>query len=647
MKIDSKIFILTDTLPYEIPLIYSNVELYRHIKDNQVWSNINLNLAEYGNEYSIPIQFSIWKDDTTKRFLSLVHPFSQLQMQKFIEQFGFELIEYCKNNSIFSVRYPSGINTTKKISEDKIQNEMLFLLDENLEYKNNDSEEYVDSFFVKWKYNRITNFYKDNLFKSLEMKYKYLLKIDIKSCFDHIYTHSIDWAYLGGKELAKDLLREKNRFSYILDSLMQKANYNETNGIVVGPEFSRSVAEIVLSRIDLIVYDSLKKKEIYHKKDYEIVRFIDDIFIFSNNKDILEITRSLYDETCKYYKLDINQSKVFYEVRPFLKDRMWVPKFKTILDKYFLKFFTKHTITNVGFTKKQIDRLNFNLIDELRWIMAEYPKQSEKIISYVFNSFDNHLEEIFKFIENESSEIKSYYLMSLTDVLHYSLIFSITSAHIKKFIKFMTKFSSYSKKNLLDQSLNIIFKKCLETLKFNINTHYIELNNLILFMRRFQRDLPESLLINYLKTDQSYFTIGSIMFYLDTKKRRYRYSKVRALINEIMNTIIEQINDKYFNGPLDRQKVKDFMLSNLFLPIHDFSGHCSLEKETQNKINQIKKKISKVPWSKKSDSPLFIFFKDYVLDFNKPFFKLDQTDDNVIEYLILKTNNHSIGISGN
>ncbi|MGG3308560.1 antiviral reverse transcriptase Drt3b [Paenibacillus lautus] len=647
MKIDNKIFILTDTLPYEIPLIFSNTELYRHIRDNDAWSNISLDLAKYGKEYSIPIQFSIWKDDKTKRFLSLVHPFSQLQMQKFIEVFGFELIEYCKNNSIFSVRYPSGINTTKKIPEEKLQNEMTFLLEENLEYKNNDYEEYLDSFFVKRKYNRITNFYKDNLFKGLEMKYQHLLKIDIKSCFDHIYTHSIDWAYLGGKELAKDLLREKNRFSYILDSLMQKANYNETNGIVVGPEFSRSVAEIVLQRIDLIVYDLLKKKEVYHKKDYEIVRFIDDIFIFSNNKDILEIIRSIYDETCKYYKLDINQSKVSYEIRPFLKDRMWVPKFKGILDKYFQKFFTKYTINNIGFAKKQFDRLNFNLIDELRWVIAEYPNQCEKIISYVFNSFDNHLEQIFEFIENESSEIKSYYLMSLADVLHYSLVFSITSAHVKNFIKFMTKFTSYSHKNLLDQSLNIIYKKCLETLKFNSSTYCIELNNLILFMRRFQKDLPESLLISYLKADQSYFTLGCIMFYLDTKKRRYRFSKVRALINEIMNELIEQINEKYFDGPLERQKAKDFMLSNLFLPIHDFFGHCILKKETQEKLNQIKKKLSNVTWSNKNDSPLFLFFKDYVVDFNKPFFKLAQTDDKVIEFLVLKTNNHSSGISGN
>ena len=73
--------------------------------------------------------------------------------------------------------------------------------------------------------------------KNFEAKYKYLRKIDVSKCFYNIYTHSIEWAFLGDKEEAKNTLNKGIKIGAVLDKVMQYCNYAETNGIVVGPEF--------------------------------------------------------------------------------------------------------------------------------------------------------------------------------------------------------------------------------------------------------------------------------------------------------------------------------------------------------------------------------------------------------------------------
>src|SRR3546814_7312990 len=61
-------------------------------------------------------------------------------------------------------------------------------------------------------------------------------------------SHTITWA-VKDKLLAKEF-KSAYSFEAQFDKLMQRANYNETNGIVVGPEFSRVFAEIILQRVD-------------------------------------------------------------------------------------------------------------------------------------------------------------------------------------------------------------------------------------------------------------------------------------------------------------------------------------------------------------------------------------------------------------
>ena len=115
----------------------------------------------------------------------------------------------------------------------------------------------------------------------LEQKFHFMMNMDIASCFYHIYTHSIAWA-IKGKECAKNNI-DAISFETTFDKLMQRSNYNETNGILVGPEVSRIFAEIIFQRIDLNVLNILREKNLKLGSDYEIRRYVDDHFIFANH----------------------------------------------------------------------------------------------------------------------------------------------------------------------------------------------------------------------------------------------------------------------------------------------------------------------------------------------------------------------------
>src|SRR5690606_17626594 len=101
---------------------------------------------------------------------------------------------------------------------------------------------------------------------------------------------TISWA-LFNKAIIKDNIDDSRKtFGGEFDELMQKLNANETNGIVIGPEFSRIFAELILQQIDNDILNNLLSSDanqprLIHKRDYEIFRYVDDYFIFYNKEE--------------------------------------------------------------------------------------------------------------------------------------------------------------------------------------------------------------------------------------------------------------------------------------------------------------------------------------------------------------------------
>ncbi|MCO5155938.1 MAG: RNA-directed DNA polymerase [Aquamicrobium sp.] len=139
--------------------------------------------------------------------------------------------------------------------------------------------------------------------------------VDVSKCFSSIYTHSIAWAL-------KDIRTAKDSTSAItfgnqFDILMQKMNFNETNGICIGPEVSRIFAEIILSRVDQDIEASLAQKQIFNKKEYEIRRYVDDFFIFTNDYKHVEAIGKQISLCLSRFNLHVNEGKIETIERPF------------------------------------------------------------------------------------------------------------------------------------------------------------------------------------------------------------------------------------------------------------------------------------------------------------------------------------------
>ena len=174
---------------------------------------------------------------------------------------------------------------------------------------------FAPSFFSVRKHNLLDKFYSSNELLRLESKFLLLRKIDVTKCFFNIYTHSLTWA-VKDKAYSK-AQANKYTFEGRFDTLMQRSNYNETNGIVVGPEISRVFAEVIFQKIDRNIIGRMDSN-LREGRDYTFRRYVDDFFLFARNEAVLdELTQAV--ETClEEYKLFPNEGKRQNLKRPFV-----------------------------------------------------------------------------------------------------------------------------------------------------------------------------------------------------------------------------------------------------------------------------------------------------------------------------------------
>lgn len=339
--------LLSDVLPYELPFIFTNRYFYRFLVRNEVrvedgsvhWrtdidkgaleilaillgtTTTELNSGNYKfekNQESIPFTYSIRHKPTKSRELSVIHPKNQISVVDFYERSKSLMLYYCGLDK-FSLRHPSKV-ACFFYYRDKLHNTLIGRKTDSLELYFNEYEN-LRTYFSYKRYNNIYKFYEDYRYQRAEKKFTKLLKFDIQSCFDSIYTHSIAWACGGGKDIYKaGFVRSDGTFGAQWDTLMQKMNYNETNGIVIGPEFSRIFAEVILQHIDSEVARELSKEGFHWERDYVCYRYVDDYFLFFNDDTCKETAMELFEKYLKEFKLTISNEKTKVFERPFITD---------------------------------------------------------------------------------------------------------------------------------------------------------------------------------------------------------------------------------------------------------------------------------------------------------------------------------------
>ncbi|MDM8011867.1 MAG: antiviral reverse transcriptase Drt3b [Parasphingorhabdus sp.] len=265
---------------------------------------------------TMPFQFQICHKSNSGRTLTVPHPLNQLAVAEFYNDHS-DTIIYFAGLSDFSIRKPTEVARFSNFN-DRLHEKLLNKEESGIEESGREYDQ-LGSFFVYKQYSNIFKFFESYSYHRAEKRFNAMAQIDVSKCFDSIYTHSLPWAVHGKRSVKDGLTDSKTTFGGKFDALLQNINQNETNGIVIGPEFSRIFAEIILQSVDTQLEKRLRDKhELLHKVDYRIFRYVDDYFIFFDSSTNLEtITENL-----KYFlsevKLHINDAKTIIYEKPII-----------------------------------------------------------------------------------------------------------------------------------------------------------------------------------------------------------------------------------------------------------------------------------------------------------------------------------------
>lgn len=586
--------VLSDVLPYEVPIVFSNRYFYRFLceysiklngnkitwthrdvvldnlvkmalgipsnktvrhtsQDGKNISTIDLDKSDF--IHTVPFTFSTTHKQDQLRQLSLMHPKAQLLVVDFYDQFK-DLMIYYTGRSEFSLRSPRRIAGCTYI-DFRSQIERQDKSDTLVEV---DGENYenLKSFFVYERFSNVFKFYESREHLRSERDFRHLTKFDVSGCFDNIYTHSLAWA-IYGKEFAKQNLRSiLGSFAGKFDSLMQKLNHNETNGILIGPEVSRIFAEIILQAVDIDIAEKLLKKGYIHNSDFKIYRYVDDYFVFYNSEEVCHQIKMTLQESLKLYKLSLNKGKEETLDRPIITPI-------SIAKKRISDLFDRTLAYTIASSLKDGETLprgdiyigRSSLITDFKSILAISGVNYGEILNYSLSIVERkvgHLIDNHKKIENISSTDKNF-SKSMEALLGFVFFIYAVSPKVNTTIKLCRicqRVLSFYKHEPIGLSYGalisqIIYERCRSVMDHNSDgkSAKIEVMYLLVLMRQLGRNyrVDEKVLAYSFgfelldgeyqtKSSLNYFSIVTLIFYIE-KKSRYSLIK-RALEKHVL-----------------------------------------------------------------------------------------------------------------
>ncbi|WP_024547948.1 antiviral reverse transcriptase Drt3b [Siccibacter turicensis] len=431
--------LLSDTIPFDNPIIFSNDGFYVNVRKiensiskvkfspieslyqkiiNPLLDESGSNIESKRKKQSSPYKYKIIKDSYSSRELSLIHPRSQLNYCEFYKKFS-PVIFYNISRSKFSIRKPVKVSSSFYIKSDEISGK--YKKSEINSSQNELFQKYSSSFFSYEGYTRLYKFFNSLNFYEQEKNFAFMWTLDVSHCFDSIYTHSISWA-IKDKDYIRAHLEYPSQFAQELDTLMQRSNNNETNGIPIGSEFSRVFSELIFQRIDQDIEEHLNDK--YHWKqphDYKILRYVDDFIVFSHSAEqALKITQ-IISMKLKNYNLNLNNQKVTKLERPFCtKKTSMITKINESLD-LLKKTITseKHGIITILKINKR-NELYKAFINKCKSICLDHDSSYGDVASYLISSLCSLTSKIidqFDFKESDESLLDIQLVYNLKDSL--------------------------------------------------------------------------------------------------------------------------------------------------------------------------------------------------------------------------------------
>lgn len=396
-KID---YLLTDIMPVEISELFSYGKFYEflleHRKELDGIVKELMKLKASGKEYlfnggkwaSTPLKYNILKGVDGAREINLTQPISALNIYLFIECYQKEILGFLENNNCFSLRYHRKNNDLFYKRKSKRLTEYFAKTSKKIDKS---VLQQTGAYFKIHKFNSVSSFVNSRLWQHCNFKYKYFAKVDYKSCFSSIYTHTYKWIIERNTIDSKEA-KNSNLF-IVIDRILQNINGKSSNGVIVGPEFSRMIAEILLQHIDKEILQNLQTKGLSMTKDFRVFRYVDDIYIFANAPIITDTIVKTIESTAQKYLLHLNELKYYTAETPVILND-WIDKTRVFADKVSELFYRKMELHE----SKEIDHLVKNtyisldrMKNEFSLLMNEFPKNRRFIVSYILSTLLNNI----------------------------------------------------------------------------------------------------------------------------------------------------------------------------------------------------------------------------------------------------------------
>lgn len=397
-------YILTDLLPVEISELFSFSQLYAFLlaKDRQKTLETLIHEIQQVKVKSCspmfkegwstkPLKYRILKGNDTMREMSVIQPFSALNLYIFIECYQKEILSYFEKHHEFSIRYhKKNTDLYYKSKSGKVT-----------QYFQNQSSrvgrgviQQAANYFKIAPFESINSFADSRIWRMCNFKYKYYAKLDYKACFDSIYTHAFTWII---ERNVVDAKAASNSHLFVtIDRILQNINGRSSNGIVVGPEFSRMMAEILLQHIDSEICLSLQKDGIFYNVDYVAFRYVDDIFLFANQPQILDQILAKYKTIGERYLLRLNELKLVKGTTPCLP-KEWLGKTRQLSDIIGNFFFQGKKVDYEKLPEEErflvktdyisVDRIK----DEIAVLVKQHSDDARTIVSFLLSTLLNNI----------------------------------------------------------------------------------------------------------------------------------------------------------------------------------------------------------------------------------------------------------------
>lgn len=383
-------YLLTDTLPSEIPSIFSYSSFHSYLSQEKNKKALDKEISNMRKDYlsmkamppkyfiaCFPYRFLVKKGSGGNRVISMIQPTAAMNLVLFNAVFQKEILD-CFSDDSFSIRRPTKTSevfykarngkTIEYSSDFGRENAGLFL-------------EKTGSFYDLVPFHIVTDFFKSPLLKKAKANFRVHGYLDYQECFPSIYTHSFSWLFASE---GHEGFHFKNKGFYgAIDSVCESINGQETHGIVVGPEFARTMAEILLENIDrAVAFDMLAKHGLRKGIDYLVFRYVDDQYLFAKNIKTMETLISTIEDKAKAFYLKPNIQKRIIHLYDGYEGK-WIGDAKAVVSDLGKLITAPITFSNSAIVASDLASLR----ERLRDLVDGKEADSHRIISYVLTSF--------------------------------------------------------------------------------------------------------------------------------------------------------------------------------------------------------------------------------------------------------------------